>query len=167
MKTEEKSFQLLLENCQGLSILDMGGKIIPPARNGEWKHSGKWFCAFLRWHHEAQISDFWRGCRFVIVSGSRRVLSLWLFYMQASVSWTWCELQPGASARRQREVWHVIFWARWRPIVLPDQWDMIQTSEEESQWYPVMRGWTGEWFHETPHLPALRGESETLMMHSA
>ncbi len=26
------------------------------------------------------------GCRFVIVSGSRRVLSLWLFYMQASVS---------------------------------------------------------------------------------
>ncbi len=33
-----------------------------------------------------QISDFWSGCRFVIVSGSRRVLSLWLFYMQASVS---------------------------------------------------------------------------------
>ncbi len=32
------------------------------------------------------ISDFWRGCRFVIVSGSRRVLSLWLFYMQSSVS---------------------------------------------------------------------------------
>ncbi len=26
------------------------------------------------------------GCRFVIVSGSRWVLSLWLFYMQASVS---------------------------------------------------------------------------------
>ncbi len=29
---------------------------------------------------------FWMGCRFVTVSGSRRVLSLWLFYMQASVS---------------------------------------------------------------------------------
>ncbi len=26
------------------------------------------------------------GCKFVIVSGSRWVLSLWLFYMQASVS---------------------------------------------------------------------------------
>ncbi len=26
------------------------------------------------------------GCRFIIVSGSRWVLSLWLFYMQASVS---------------------------------------------------------------------------------
>ncbi len=24
-----------------------------------------------------------------------------------------------------------------------DQWDRIQTSEVESQWYPVMRGWTG------------------------
>ncbi len=53
----------------------------------------------------SQISDFWKGCRFVIVSLSRRVLSLWLFYMQASVSWTWCELQLVASASRQREVW--------------------------------------------------------------
>ncbi len=52
----------------------------------------------------SQISDFWRGCRFVIVSGSRWVLSPWLFYMQASVSWTWCELQLVDSARRQREV---------------------------------------------------------------
>ncbi len=51
-----------------------------------------------------QISDFWRGYRFVIVSGSRRVLSLWLFYMQASVSWTGCELQLVASARRERGV---------------------------------------------------------------
>ncbi len=32
---EEMSFQLSLENCQGLSIPDGGGKFIPPARNGE------------------------------------------------------------------------------------------------------------------------------------
>ncbi len=31
---EEISFQVSLENCQGL-ILDRGGKFIPPARNGE------------------------------------------------------------------------------------------------------------------------------------
>ncbi len=31
-----------------------------------------------------QISDFWRGYRFVIVSGSSRVLSLWLFYMRVT-----------------------------------------------------------------------------------
>ncbi len=36
----------------------------------------------------SQISDFWRGCRLSSVSGSKRVLSMWLFYMQASVSWT-------------------------------------------------------------------------------
>ncbi len=35
----------------------------------------------------SQISVFWRGCRLSSVSGSRRVLSQWLFYMQASVSW--------------------------------------------------------------------------------
>ncbi len=35
MKTEEMSFEVSLENCQGLSIPDGGGKIIPPARNGE------------------------------------------------------------------------------------------------------------------------------------
>ncbi len=50
----------------------------------------------------SQISGFWKECRLSSVSGRRRVLSLWLFYMQASVSWTWCELQPGASAGRQR-----------------------------------------------------------------
>ncbi len=33
--TEEMSFQFLLENCHGLSILDEGGKFIQPARNGE------------------------------------------------------------------------------------------------------------------------------------
>ncbi len=35
----------------------------------------------------SQISVLWRGCRLSSVNGSRRVLSLWLFYMQASVSW--------------------------------------------------------------------------------
>ncbi len=30
-----------------------------------------------------------------------------------------------------------------RPPWKTDQWDRIQTSEVESQWYPVMRGWTG------------------------
>ncbi len=33
--TEEMSFQVYLENCQGFSIPDGGGKFIPPARNGE------------------------------------------------------------------------------------------------------------------------------------
>ncbi len=32
---ENISFQVSLENCQGLSIPDEGGKFIPPARNGE------------------------------------------------------------------------------------------------------------------------------------
>ncbi len=36
------SFQLSLENCQGFSIPDRGGKIITPARNGERKCSGKY-----------------------------------------------------------------------------------------------------------------------------
>ncbi len=66
----------------------------------------------------SQISGFWRRCRLSSVSGSRRVLSLWLFYMQTSVSLNWCELQLGASAGRQWEVWHGPFWVRWRPIVL-------------------------------------------------
>ncbi len=35
MMTEEISFQVLLENCQGSSIPDGGGKFIPPPRNGE------------------------------------------------------------------------------------------------------------------------------------
>ncbi len=30
-----------------------------------------------------------------------------------------------------------------RPPRKTDQWDRIQTSEVESQWCPVMRGWTG------------------------
>ncbi len=35
LELKEMSFQLLLENWQGSSIPDGGGKIIPPARNGE------------------------------------------------------------------------------------------------------------------------------------
>ncbi len=35
MKMEEMSFQVSLENCQGLSIPDRGGKFIPPAWNGK------------------------------------------------------------------------------------------------------------------------------------
>ncbi len=53
---EEMSFQVLLENGQGFSILDGGGKFIPPARNGEWKRSGEWFYASLWWHHEASLT---------------------------------------------------------------------------------------------------------------
>ncbi len=57
----------------------------------------------------SQISDFWRLSS---LSGSRRVLSMWLFYMQSSVSWTWCELQTGTRACRQKELWHGPFLAR-------------------------------------------------------
>ncbi len=35
MKTEQMRFQVSLENCQGLSIPDRGGKLIPTARNSE------------------------------------------------------------------------------------------------------------------------------------
>ncbi len=38
---ERDEFQLLLENWQGSSIPDRGGKIIPPSRNGEWECSGR------------------------------------------------------------------------------------------------------------------------------
>ncbi len=53
---EEMIFQVLLENWQGSSIPDGVGKIIPPARNSEWKRSGEWFCASLWWHHEAYLA---------------------------------------------------------------------------------------------------------------
>ncbi len=36
VELKELSFQLLLENWQGSSIPDGGGKIIPPARNGSF-----------------------------------------------------------------------------------------------------------------------------------
>ncbi len=54
--TEEMSFQVSLENCQGLSIPYECGKFIPPARNGEWKRSGEWFYASLWWNHEASLT---------------------------------------------------------------------------------------------------------------
>ncbi len=53
--TEEMSFQVSLENGQGFSIPDEGGKIIPPVRNGEWKRPGEWFCASL-WLHTRRRS---------------------------------------------------------------------------------------------------------------
>ncbi len=55
--TEEMSFQLSLENGQGFSIPDGGGKFIPPARNGEWKHSGEWFCSSLWWHNARLVVE--------------------------------------------------------------------------------------------------------------
>ncbi len=120
------SFQLLLEDWQGSSIPDGGGKIIPPARNGEQECSGEWFWASLWWYHEASLTSRSQtsGSGSVIVSGSRRVLSPWLFYMQASVftgepQWPidvlWIPPLP-------------------RPPWKTDQWDRIQTSEVEFQW---------------------------------
>ncbi len=41
VELKEMSFQLFLEICQGSSIPDGGGKIIPPARNGERECSGE------------------------------------------------------------------------------------------------------------------------------
>ncbi len=95
----------------------------------------------------SQIWGFWRGCRLSSVSGSMRVLSLWLFYTQASVSWTWCELQPVASAGRQREVWHGPFWVRWRPIDQSESsvkvWScMMEVQLEEHCSSPVWK-WQG------------------------
>ncbi len=51
------SFQLLFEDWQGSSIPDRGGKIIPPARNGEWECSGEWFWASLWWYHKASLTS--------------------------------------------------------------------------------------------------------------
>ncbi len=60
--TGEMSFQLLLEDWQRSSGPDEGRKIIPPARNGERKCSGKWFCASLLWHHEATLAPTSQTC---------------------------------------------------------------------------------------------------------
>ncbi len=48
VELKEMTFQLLLEDWQGSSVTDGGGKIIPPARNGERECSEKWFWASLR-----------------------------------------------------------------------------------------------------------------------
>ncbi len=55
--SKEMSFQLLLEDWQWSSIPDRGGKIIPPARNGERECSGEWFWASLWWYHEASLTS--------------------------------------------------------------------------------------------------------------
>ncbi len=41
VELKEMSFQLVLEDCQGSSIPDGRGKIIPPARNSERECSGE------------------------------------------------------------------------------------------------------------------------------
>ncbi len=43
VELKEMSFQLLLEDWQGSSGPDGGGKIIPPSRNGERECSGEWY----------------------------------------------------------------------------------------------------------------------------
>ncbi len=48
--SKEMSFQLFLEDWQGSSIPDRGGKIISPARNGERECSGEWY-------HEASLTS--------------------------------------------------------------------------------------------------------------
>ncbi len=50
------SFQVSLENCQGFSNLDRGGKFIPPARNSEGKSSGKFICVYLPLYDESAFS---------------------------------------------------------------------------------------------------------------
>ncbi len=56
VELKEMSFQLSLENVQGSSGPDGGGKFIPAARKGEWKGSGEWFWASLWWYHEASLT---------------------------------------------------------------------------------------------------------------
>ncbi len=63
---EEISFQVSLENCQGFSIPDGGGKFIPPARSGERECSRVILSLSVmapRGDARSQISDFLRGCR--------------------------------------------------------------------------------------------------------
>ncbi len=55
------------------------------------------------------------------MSGSRGALSLWLFYMQASVSWTGCELQLVASARTQNERCNIGSFGLVEDLVVEDQ----------------------------------------------
>ncbi len=54
--TEEKSFQVSLENCQGFSIPDRGGKFIPPARNGETFPLRKVILCLSVMYHEASLA---------------------------------------------------------------------------------------------------------------
>ncbi len=100
-KLRKESFQLSLENCQGFSVPDGGGKFIPRARNGEC--SREWFCDFLWWHHEVTLAHrsqtSWGDVdcyKWVEVGGCCACGC-------SSVSLTWCELQPGASAVWEKE----------------------------------------------------------------
>ncbi len=56
VKMEEMSFRVSLEDWQGSSGPDGGGKFFPPARNGERECSGEWFWASLWWYHEASLT---------------------------------------------------------------------------------------------------------------
>ncbi len=86
----------------------------------------------------------------------------------ARLSWRWCSFIHAEMSARQAAwdpcSYRWIIWSKWEIQLceepqwsvdvlwippLPrqprktDQWDRIQTSEVESQWCPVMRGWTG------------------------
>ncbi len=49
-----------------------------------------------------RILDFWKGCRFVIVSGSRWVLTLWLFYMQSISVLNWMRAATGSQCKETK-----------------------------------------------------------------
>ncbi len=117
---EEMSFQVSLENWQRSSIPDGDGKIIPPARNGEWKRSGKWFCASLWWHHEASLTSrsqtYWgdADCYKWVEVGGCWACGCYICKHQC------LELDAGCNwetVQEDREVWHG-HWGHWRPVVL-------------------------------------------------
>ncbi len=85
--TEEMSFLVSLENGQGFSGPDGGGKFTAPARNGEWKRSGKWFC-FSLWHIPLYI--YQDGLLLLLVMGKcsmRKIAEYvsWEVYMQCGL----------------------------------------------------------------------------------
>ncbi len=98
--TEEMSFQVTLANCQGLSIPDGGGKFIPPVRNGEWKHSGKWFCASLWWRCSLADLRLLEGMQ----EGAEPVADL---YASISV----LNLMRAATASQCKEIKRGVIWA--------------------------------------------------------
>ncbi len=94
--TEEMSFQVSLWKLSGIQHSGWGWEVHSTSQE-LWKNTFWKVISVMapRGVARSQISDFLRGCRLSLVNGTRRVLSLWLFYLQASVSWTWCELQQG------------------------------------------------------------------------
>ncbi len=105
-----------------MDVSDGGGKLIPPARNGEWKRSGLWFWASLWWHHEASLT------RRSQTSGGDVDCYKWV-----EVGGCWacgcskCKhqcLELDASCNREpvqgdkERLWHGPFWVRWRSIML-------------------------------------------------